>query len=162
MGAFLNALHRLAEDKELCTTLRADRTKIKAFLHEVLRVDTPLQRTPKRALQNTHLDGTFIPKGSTVLLLLGAANMSPEGCGGDPSQFCPFGGSGSNDKKESLVTFGPGSRQCLGQHLVMMEMESIVEFGLDNAPNLAVDGPTMRVHDVDVGNFGWSTLNLVF
>jgi len=160
-NAILNALYRLATDPELRATLSADRERINAFLHEVLRVDTPLQRTPKRALRNTHLDGTFIPKDSTLLLLLGAANMSPEGCEGDPNSFCPFA-QNSRSTKEHHVAFGPGARYCLGQHLVMMEMTAIVNFVLDNAPHLRVVGPTERVHDMDVGNFGWSKLNLAF
>jgi len=99
-------------------------------------------------------------KDSTLLLLLGAANMSTDVCG-DPSSFCPFA-SDWTKRKEKAVTFGPGSRNCLGQHLVMMEMEAIVNFVLDTAPQLRVVGKTERVHDLDVGNFGWTKLKLAF
>jgi len=160
-NAILNALYRLATDPELRKTLSADRARVNGFLQEVLRVDTPLQRTPKRAVRSTHLDGTFIPKDSTLLLLLGAANMEPEACDRDASKFCPFAQDASSAKKNH-VAFGPGARYCLGQHLVMMEMAAIVNYVLDNAPNLHVVGATERVHDMDVGNFGFSKLHLAF
>jgi cytochrome P450 len=160
-NAILNALHRLASDPELRLRLHADRSQVNEFIQEVLRVDTPLQRSPKRATKSTYLDGTYIPKDSTLLLLLGAANMSAETCRDDPGKFCPFAQS-SGAKREKHIAFGPGARYCLGQHLVVMEMEAIVNYVLDNASQLRVIGESERVHNVDVGNFGWSVLNLAF
>jgi len=160
-NAILNALHRLASTPELFSKLQADRTQINAFLHEVLRVDSPLQRSPKRALRDTTLDGTHIPKDSTLLLLLGAANMSAENCRGtDPSKFCPFAKSSVESREH--VAFGTGARYCLGQHLVLMEMETIINYVLDSSARLRVVGHSERVHDLDVGNFGWSSLHLAF
>jgi len=161
-NAVLNVLYRLAAKPELQEELRqGGRSRIRAFLEEVLILDTPLQRTPKRALHDTFLDGTFIPKDSTLLLLLGAANAAA----------CPHSGATGNDagaclgqQKEGLqqMTFGAGHHSCLGRHLVLAEMETIVLFVLERAPAFCVAGDAERLGDVDVGNYGWSRLQFVF
>jgi len=157
-NAILNALHRIAMDVNLRAELVKDRSRVGPFVQEVLRLDTPLQRLPKRALKDTSVEGTFIPKDSTLLLLLGAANVDPEAYEA-PNKFCPFAHRGSN-QGTSQIAFGSGSHACLGQHLVLAEVDTIVNFVLDTAPNLSVVGSPERVHDMDVGNFGWSSLTM--
>lgn len=161
-NAVLNMLHRLAADPQLQSELRgAGRPRIRAFLSEVLVLDTPLQRTPKRVLHDTFIDGTFIPKDSTLLLLLGAANAAScphVGVTGTGTTSCP-----GREKPESLhMTFGAGSHSCLGRQLVLAEMETIVLFVLERAPALCIVGEAERLGDVDVGNYGWSQLKLAF
>jgi len=161
-NAVLNVLHRLAADPKLRAELReAGRPRIRAFLDEVLILDTPLQRTPKRVLHDTFIDGTFIPQDSTLLLLLGAANAAScphVGTAGGDTSSCP----GQNAQESPQVTFGAGPHSCLGRNLVFAEMETIVLFVLERAPNLRIACEPERLGDVDVGNYGWSKLNLAF
>lgn len=154
-NAVLNVLYRVAADAELQEELRqADSQRLKAFIDEVLILDTPLQRTPKRVLHDTFLDGTFIPKDTTLLLFLGVANAAS----------CPVAGTATADPKPCPAqhTFGTGRHSCLGQTLVRAEIESILKFVLEKAPNFRVAGESERVGDVDVGNYGWSKLNFAF
>jgi len=156
-NAILNLLHRLAEDSKTCESLRKDRSRVGSFICEVLRAETPLQRTPKRALKDTMLDGVFIPRHSTLLLLLGAANMDPRAFAGD-SGGCPW----AHGDERGHISFGPGARHCLGRHMVLMEMEAVINFVLDQKSAMHVVGSAERLHDVDVGNFGWSKLAFTF
>jgi len=161
-NAVLNLLSRLAEEPKLHAELRdADGPHFRKFLDEMLVLDTPLQRTPKRVLHDTFLDGTFIPKDSTLLLLLGAANAAS--C---PHLAATKGESGSFSGQQQGVlpqlTFGAGSHSCLGRLLVLSEMETIARFVLKRAHGLHIAGETERLGDVDVGNYGWAKLNLAF
>ena len=58
--------------------LRADRSLVKGAIEEILRWDSPVQLTARRALEDgIEVHGTAIAKGEEVITILGAANRDP-------------------------------------------------------------------------------------
>ena len=103
---------------------------------DILRLDAPLQRNPRRAKRAGRVGSVHIKKGSLLLLMLGSANTS-----------CPSAG--------VMTTFGFGLHHCLGRHLVQIEMRLIDEWIGGRDCKLISFG---RLSDVDVGNWGFSEL----
>lgn len=106
---------------------------------DILDRDAPLQRNPRRALFDTLIGETFIPKGSLILLMLGSANADR-----------------SNEKV--TTTFGFGLHHCLGRHLVNSELECVSEWLIANriSDRATLRGTLCRLTDIDVGNWGFS------
>jgi cytochrome P450 len=73
-----NAVHRLAIDRELQHRLRAQPELIAPFIEEMLRLESPFRYHLRHATVDCELHGVEIPRGSTVLLLWGAANRDPD------------------------------------------------------------------------------------
>eukprot|EP00928_Gymnodinium_smaydae_P072568 TRINITY_DN5590_c0_g1_i1.p1 TRINITY_DN5590_c0_g1~~TRINITY_DN5590_c0_g1_i1.p1 ORF type:complete len:509 (+),score=64.04 TRINITY_DN5590_c0_g1_i1:43-1527(+) len=137
----------------LCTERRpsCDPSDLEAFVAEVLRLDVPLQRNPRRVLEAFEVDGVTLPKGASVLLFLGAANVDPDHFE-SPMTFRP-------GRKEHLLTFGVGLHYCLGVHLVKVEMREALRYMLQTYSSLRIVGYE-RVATVDVGNYGFESLRV--
>lgn len=157
-NALCSLLFRLASEKEAAQkALRDAATYGEAFIQEVLRLDAPLQRNPRRCVKQpvakgkTPQDG---PKeGSQVLLFLGAANMDPT-VFSQPEEF-------RLDREEQpLLTFGSGMHYCLGSNLVKLEMRMVLDH-LTKFKSIALDDHYERIADVDVGNWGFRHLPIL-
>ena len=98
-------------------------------------IETPLLNITRLATRDTEIDGVPIPAGSTVMLMLAAANREetryPEP---DPDCF----DIGRSDPKPH-ISFGQGPHVCLGMHLARMEMRVALNLLFDRLPNLQLD-----------------------
>ena len=109
---------------------------------QILADDAPLQRNPRRAREETTVGSVRIPKGSIILLMLGAANKS-----------CPV--------SRSLSTFCHGLHHCLGRHLVGLELDVVHEWLKSQwAGNKCTILEASRLVDRDVGNWGFSKFRI--
>jgi cytochrome P450 len=72
-----SALRVLSEDPELQDTLRSDRDRIPNFVEEILWLKSPIKSDFRLTRVATSLGGVELPAGTTVMLLLGAANRDP-------------------------------------------------------------------------------------
>ncbi|MFF0445902.1 cytochrome P450 [Streptomyces sp. NPDC004609] len=113
--------------------LRADHSLLSTAVEELLRYDTPLQMFERWVLDDIEIDGTLIPRGSELALLLGSANR-------DPERF---------DRPEELdlsreenphVTFGAGIHYCLGAPLARIELTAVFGELLREAPAMRLTG----------------------
>ena len=128
-----NLLFALLSNPEELDAVRADRSLIPRTIEEVLRFETPLLNITRLAKSDTEVGGVVIPAGSTVMLMLAAANRD-ESRNPDPDHFDIF----RNDPKPH-ISFGHGPHVCLGMHLARMEMRVALKLLLDRLPNLRLD-----------------------
>lgn len=108
-------LRWLLERPDLWERLRSDRSRVPAFVEEVLRLDSPTQGLYRHTTEDVELHGVTIPAGSTVHIRFGAANrdhrMFP-----DPEVL-------DLDRRNSArhVAFGQGEHHCPGAGLSRLE-----------------------------------------
>ncbi len=76
----------LLQNPELMERVRNDRTLIPALFHEGMRWESPIGTLVREATVDTEIGGVVIPKGSSVLCHIGAANRD-ERQFRDPDRF---------------------------------------------------------------------------
>lgn len=79
---------------------------------------------PHRNMEESHIFGYRIPKGSMIIPNLGNALKDPK-LWGDPENFRPerfLTESGKVEKPEYFIPFSTGKRECLGEILARMEL----------------------------------------
>jgi cytochrome P450 len=105
---------------------------------EVLRVESPVQRTGRRAKRDTTVHGVPVAEGELVLLLLAAANRDPR-VFDDPHTFDV-----TRANARDHVAFSSGIHFCLGAALARMEGEVALRALFERFPDLAADGAGSR------------------
>jgi cytochrome P450 len=131
IGNGLLALHRNPDQLAL---LKANPALITNAIEEFLRYDSSVQLTGRVALEDIEdLGGKKIPKGESVLCLLGSANR-------DPAVY--------PDRPDCLditrpnvrpLSFGGGIHFCLGAQLARIEAEVAIATLLRRLPELRID-----------------------
>ena len=131
IGNGLLALHRNPDQLAL---LKANPALITNAIEEFLRYDSSVQMTGRVALEDIDdLGGKKIPKGESVICLLGSANH-------DPAVY--------PDRPDSLditrpnvrpLSFGGGIHFCLGAQLARLEAEVAIATLLRRLPDLRLD-----------------------
>ena len=115
-----NAVHALLEHPEQLARVAADPALVPGLVEETLRYDAPIQMVFRTASCDTEIAGTPIPKGSTVVPLLGSANRD-ERVFDAPDRFDV-----GRDAKGHLA-FGLGVHFCLGAALARLEARVALE-----------------------------------
>ncbi|OLP91746.1 Cytochrome P450 144 [Symbiodinium microadriaticum] len=156
-NALCSLVFRLASEKEAFRQVSEDISgTADRFIQEVLRLDSPLQRNPRRYIKaGAKWTGGRMPfEGDQVLLFLGAANMDPA-VYKDPQQF-------RLDRHEEPppLTFGSGMHYCLGSSLVKLELRLALQHLCRHCQSIELNGDFERLADVDVGNWGFRRLNV--
>ena len=133
IGNGLLALHRNPDQLAL---LKARPELITNAIEEFLRYDSSVQLTGRVALEDIEdLGGRRIPKGETVLCLLGSANRDPAVYPDDPEKLDIVR---ANVKP---LSFGGGIHHCLGAQLARIEAEVAIGTLLRRLPELKLDDP---------------------
>ena len=120
--------------------LKREPAWVNPVVEELLRFEPPVQYLPNRAaLEDITINGTTIPKGSKLTLLLAAANRDPDRFT-DPDRFDP-------DRPDNQhLGFGSGLHYCFGAPLARREVHlalAALASRLDN-PRLVEDPPPYR------------------
>ncbi len=102
-------------------------------IEEALRLETPLLNITRLATRDTEISGTPIPAGSTVMLMLAAANRD-ETRFAEPDRYDIF-----RENPKPHISFGQGPHACIGTHLARLEMRVSLNLLLDRLPNLRLD-----------------------
>ncbi len=121
----------LAQQPALVEELRADRTRVRFFVEEALRLHAPTQGLSTRLVaEDTEIRGVKIPAGSMLHLRYGAANRDPD--------LCPATDSIDLTRKNPgrHLTFSMGPRVCPGAGLSRLEQNIAVNVMLDRLDNL--------------------------
>jgi cytochrome P450 len=131
IGNGLLALHRNPDQLAL---LKANPDLISNAIEEFLRYDSSVQLTGRVALEDIHdLGGKNIPKGESVLCLLGSANRDPAVYPDRPDRL------DITRPKIRPLSFGGGIHLCLGAQLARIEAEIAISTLLRRLPDLKLD-----------------------
>lgn len=95
--------------------LRADHSLLPTAVEELMRHDTPLQLFERWVLDDIEIDGTHVPRGSELALLLGSANR-------DGARFERPDTLDLARQDNPHVSFGAGVHYCLGAPLARLEL----------------------------------------
>ena len=98
------------------------------ILQESLRLYSPIHSLSRVALEDNHIGGYLIPKGSTVVVSLHATHRLPE-CWKDPDAFDPdrfLAERASERPNHAYIPFAAGHRNCIGGTLAMLETKLIL------------------------------------
>lgn len=128
-----NLLLTLLSDPAQLEAVRRDRSLLPKAIEESLRFETPLLNITRMATQDTEIDGVPVPAGSTVMLMLAAANREQSRYD-EPDRFHI-----GRQEPKPHISFGHGPHVCLGMHLARMEMRVATELLFDRLPGLRLD-----------------------
>jgi cytochrome P450 len=135
-----NGTLTLLRNPEALARLKREPAWVVPMVEELLRLEPPVQYLPNRAaLQDITIDGTTIPEGSKLTLLIAAANRDPDRFT-DPDRFDP-------DRPDNQhLGLGSGVHYCFGAPLARLEVHlalAALASRLDN-PRLIQDPPPYR------------------
>jgi cytochrome P450 len=138
-GLLATAFQVLGEDGHLQQLLRDDTALVPNFVEETLRIDSELKGTFRFCRTTKTIGDVEVPAGSTVMLLIGAANRDPRKFE-HPSEFQV-----DRPNARQHLAFGRGAHLCLGAPLARVESRIGVERLLSRFANIdiseSVHGP---------------------
>ncbi len=146
----------LCERPGLFEQLRHDRSKLRAFTEEGLRLRSPTHGLSTRATSRDEVfQGVEVPAGSLLHLRFAAANV-------DPEEFaCPFDLDLERDGLTRHVTFSTGPRVCPGANLSRIEQQTAWGVVLDRLDSLEYGNGNDWLHQPGI-MLGTLKLNLRF
>jgi pimeloyl-[acyl-carrier protein] synthase len=129
-----NGVLSLLRHPDQLERLRGERSLTAAAAEEILRFESPVQMTSRRATADGEFAGRRVKAGEALQLFLGAANRDPARFP-DPDRFDIARGDNRH------VAFGFGPHFCLGAALAREELRVALDHVLDRLPGLelAVD-----------------------
>ena len=125
-----NSVLALLSNPTQLAELRADPSLLPSAVEELLRYDSPVERTITRwATADVELGGESIRRGELVIAVVGSANR-------DASQFADPDSLDVRREGGKHVGFGRGPHFCLGAALARLETEIALATLLERLPNL--------------------------
>ncbi|ONH27153.1 cytochrome P450 [Pseudofrankia asymbiotica] len=140
----------LAEHPDQRRLVREDRSLISPAVEEILRCEPPAHQAARYVTRDVELHGQTVPAGSTMLLLLAAANRDHRAFPPDGDVF---------DVRRVIdhhLTFGRGIHFCLGASLARLEARVALDEILNRFPEWQVDVDNAQMDSSTVR--GWKSL----
>ncbi len=132
-----NGLRILLADRPFADDIRDGQIAVPAFVEEVLRYDSPVQLTSRRAAEPASVGGRPVSPAEEIILLLGAGNRDPRRFA-EPNRFNPARPDGGP------LSFGGGVHFCIGSALARLEAAVAFPQILARFPRLAAAGEPVR------------------
>ncbi len=133
-------LHQLGKHPELWQQLRSNPELITSTVNETLRLTSPVRGWTRFAAQDYEIDGTVLPAGSRVLVVLASANLD------ERKWKCPQQFDITRNPRDH-VAFGFGVHSCLGRHLAQLEMESLLRAMIERVNRIEVGKPKLAMNN---------------
>ena len=128
--ALTSGLWLMLSDPELYATVRADPAKVKNFVEESLRCESPTMGMVRNARIDAEVGGVAIPKGASLHLRYAAANR-------DPAMFeCPADFDVERANAPRHMAFSLGETHCTGAGLSRLEQNVAFAALVERLPNL--------------------------
>jgi cytochrome P450 len=127
------AMRLLAERPDIVERLRTDRTRIPAFVEEMLRMESPVKSAFRLAKKDTELSGVEIPAGTILMINPGAINRDPRRFD-NPHEFDI-----DRENVREHLAFSRGAHSCPGGPLARVEGRVSLERILDRIANIQLD-----------------------
>lgn len=137
-NAIASGMLLLLQNPDVMAKLRESPALIKAFIDEVLRLESPTQGSLRITTCDTELAGIPIPARSLVHLRFGAANRDPEQFQNPELLDLRRANAGSH------MAFGQAEHQCLGAPLAREQMRLAFELLLERLDRIALSQPQRR------------------
>lgn len=133
-----NALYQFARHPEQLDAIRADESLIPSAFNEVLRYESPLHAQGRHVTTDIEIDGTVIPAGAQLALVLGSGNRDPRHYR-DPDTF---------DIRRNPVdhlSFGYATHGCAGQGLARLEAYAVIRAVARRVRRFEIGEPVRKI-----------------
>ena len=133
----------LLADRTRWEALLADPSLVRTAVEEALRADAnPGFGIPRYISEDVEVGGTVIPRGTTVVCNLAAANR-------DGNAFVDADELDLARTPNAHLAFGSGAHSCLGQSLARTELQAVLDVLLRRLPTLELAVPAEELERVD-------------
>ncbi|MFI6457819.1 cytochrome P450 [Streptosporangium amethystogenes] len=137
VAAIGNIVALFAAHPDQLDLIRENPSLVPGAFNEVLRFWPPVNAWGRRATSDVDIDGTVIPAGAQIAVLLGAGNRDPRHYE-NPDAFLV------ERNPIDHLSFGYGPHGCAGQGLARLEAHAVIE-ALSRRVKRLVVGPEVRV-----------------
>ena len=128
----------------------ADRSLLGAAIDETLRFEPTGPHIARYVARDVDYDGTTVPEGSAILLLVGSANR-------DERRYEAADTFDIRRSDTQHLTFGFGVHYCLGAHLARLEAQVALDELLNRFPEWTLDHEGMQLAPTSTVR-GWERL----
>ena len=129
-----NGMYTLLRNPQQTAELREKPEMIRSAVEELLRFESPVQFTARVLKEDIEICGQHIPKGWTVLCMLGAANR-------DPKQFREPNQLNLSRLNNQHLAFSAGLHFCIGAQLARLEGQTAILNLVQRFPEMKLAGP---------------------
>ncbi len=129
-----NGMYTLLQNPQQTAELREKPEMIRSAVEELLRFESPVQFTARVLKEDIDICGQHIPKGWTVLCMLGAANR-------DPKQFKEPDRLDLKRLNNQHLAFSAGLHFCIGAQLARLEGQIAILNLVQRFPRMKLAGP---------------------
>jgi len=129
-----NGMYALLRHPEQAAELRENPAMIRTAVEEILRFESPVQFTARVLKEDIEVCGQRIPKGWSILCMLGAANR-------DPKQFKDPNHLNLKRLNNQHLAFSAGPHFCIGSQLARLEGQVAILNLLQRFPEIKLTGP---------------------
>jgi cytochrome P450 len=123
----------LAEHPDQRRQLVVDRSLLTGAIEEILRYEPPALQIARYVTRDVEFHGATVPGGSSILMLVGAANRDERRFGVDAETF------DVTRSPRQHLTFGIGAHYCLGNALARIEGRIALDEILNRFPDWEID-----------------------